>query len=90
VKNRPLVMSPAPRLPTSPCGGSGWRDAIMGSVLGMSEREDEWVTIQAAARLLSTHPSNVPKLTRRGLLHPRRERPSLARSEVLALRDARA
>jgi hypothetical protein len=56
----------------------------------MSERDDEWVTIRAAARLLSTHPSNVPKLTRRGLLHPRRQRPSLRKSEVLALRAARA
>ncbi|MFC0222856.1 hypothetical protein [Nocardioides zeicaulis] len=56
----------------------------------MSEADDEWITIRAAARLLSTHPSNVPKLTRRQLLHPRRERSSLRKSEVLALRDARA
>lgn len=56
----------------------------------MSDGDDEWVTFLAAARILGTHPSNVPKLTRRGLLHPRGQRPSLLKSEVLALRDARA
>jgi hypothetical protein len=34
--------------------------------------------------------SAVPKLVRRGLLHPRSERPSLSRAEVEELRDARA
>ena len=62
----------------------------MGSVPVMSDRDDEWVTIVDAARILGTHPSNVPKLTRRGLLHPRRHRPSLRKAEVLELRDARA
>jgi hypothetical protein len=62
----------------------------VGSVPVMSDRDDEWVTIVAAARILGTHPSNVPKLTRRGLLHPRGHRPSLRKAEVLALRDARA
>lgn len=55
----------------------------------MSDRDDEWVTIRVAARILETHPSNVPKLTRRGQLHPRPERPSLRKAEVVALREAR-
>lgn len=57
----------------------------------MSDRAGEWVTIREAARLLGVHYSAVPKMTRRGLLHPRKDaRPSLSRAEVLALRDARA
>jgi hypothetical protein len=57
----------------------------------MSERADEWVTIKEAARLLGVHHSAVPKMTRRGLLSPRKgKRPSLSRAEVLDLREARA
>jgi hypothetical protein len=57
----------------------------------MSDRAGEWVTIREAARLLGVHYSAVPKMTRRGLLHPRKDRrPSLSRAEVIALRDARA
>jgi hypothetical protein len=57
----------------------------------MSDRAGEWVTIREAARLLDVHYSAVPKMTRRGLLHPRKDqRPSLSRAEVLKLRDARA
>lgn len=65
----------------------------------MPDRDDdldeEWVT-QAEARVLLGEPvrplgkSTVPKLVRRGLLHPRRRRPSLRRAEVLALAEARA
>ncbi|WP_416957816.1 hypothetical protein ACNKF0_09495 [Nocardioides sp. T5] len=57
----------------------------------MSDRAGEWVTIKEAALLLGVHYSAVPKMTRRGLLHPRKDqRPSLSRAEVLKLRDARA
>jgi hypothetical protein len=57
----------------------------------MSDRAGEWVTIREAARLLEVHYSAVPKMTRRGLLHPRKDqRPSLSRAEVLKLRAARA
>jgi DNA-directed RNA polymerase specialized sigma24 family protein len=57
----------------------------------MSDPAGEWVTIREAARLLGVHYSAVPKMTRRGLLHPRKNRrPSLSRGEVLELRDARA
>jgi hypothetical protein len=57
----------------------------------MSDRAGEWVTIREAASLLDVHYSAVPKMTRRGLLHPRKnQRPSLSRAEVLELRDARA
>jgi hypothetical protein len=56
----------------------------------MSDGAGEWVTIREAARLLEVHYSAVPKMTRRGLLHPRGRRPSLSRAEVISLRDARA
>lgn len=57
----------------------------------MTDRAGEWVTIREAANLLGVHHSAVPKMTRRGLLHPRKDRrPSLSRAEVLRLRDARA
>lgn len=57
----------------------------------VSDRGGEWVTIREAARLLGVHYSAVPKMTRRGLLHPREAQvPSLSRTEVLSLRDARA
>lgn len=56
----------------------------------MSGRDDEWISQSAARELLNVGKSTVPKLVARGQLHPRPQRPSLARSEVLALRDARA
>lgn len=65
----------------------------LGSLLAMSDRADEWITQAEASRLLGftgKSASAVPKLIRRGLLHPRRERPSLSRAEVERLRDARA
>lgn len=61
-----------------------------GSVLVMSERAGEWVTIKEAARLLGVHYSAVPKMVRRGDLTPRKGRPSLSRAAVLELRDARS
>ena len=62
----------------------------MGSVLVMSDRAGEWVTIKEAARLLGVHYSAVPKMVRRGDLTPRRnKRPSLSRKAVLELREAR-
>lgn len=57
---------------------------------GMSDRDDEWISQTEARQLLGLGKATVPKLVARGLLHPRPQRPSLARSEVLALRDARA
>lgn len=60
----------------------------------MSDRaDDDWVTQIEASRLLGfkgNSASAIPKLVRKGLLHPRRERPSLARAEVEQLRDSRA
>jgi hypothetical protein len=56
----------------------------------MSDRDDEWISQNEARQLLGLGKATVPKLVARGLLHPRPQRPSLARSEVLALRDARA
>jgi hypothetical protein len=62
-----------------------------GSVLAMSDRADEWVTVKEAARLLGVHYSAVPKMVRRGDLTPRRnKRPSLSREAVLELREVRA
>lgn len=58
----------------------------------MSDRADGgWVTQAEASRLLGFKAqSAIPKLVRRGLLHPRRERPSLARAEVEQLGETRA
>jgi hypothetical protein len=56
----------------------------------MSDRDDEWISQIEARRLLGMGKSAVPKLVARKLLHPRPQRPSLSRSEVLSLRDARA
>jgi hypothetical protein len=61
-----------------------------GSVLKVSDRAGEWVTIKEAARLLGVHYSAVPKMVRRGDLTPRDKRPSLSRQAVLDLRDSRA
>jgi hypothetical protein len=58
----------------------------------MPDRGGEWVTQAEASRILGFRgksASAVPKLVRRGLLHPRQGRPSLSRSEVEQLRDAR-
>lgn len=59
----------------------------------MSDRADEWITQAEASRVIGfegTSASAIPKLVRKGLLHPRKERPSLSRAEVEQLRDARA
>jgi hypothetical protein len=56
----------------------------------MSVRDDEWISQTEARRLLGVGKATVPKLVARKLLHPRPQRPSLSRAEVLALRDARA
>jgi len=50
----------------------------------------EWVTQREAAALLGVHVSLVGKLVARGDLHPRVERPSLSRAEVVALAEERA
>lgn len=50
---------------------------------------DGWVTQREAACLLGVHQITVAKMVRRGLLTPRRKRPSLSRREVLALARAR-
>jgi hypothetical protein len=56
----------------------------------MSVRDDEWISQAEARDTLGLGKSAVPKLVDGSLLHPRPQRPSLLRSEVLALRDARA
>lgn len=59
----------------------------------MSDRADEWITQAEASRVIgfeSKSASAIPKLVRKGLLHPRDRRPSLSRAEVEQLRDARA
>lgn len=50
----------------------------------------EWVSQREAAGLLGVHVSALPKMVRRGDLVPRTGRPSLARDQVLALRNRRA
>jgi hypothetical protein len=58
----------------------------------MPDRDGEWITQAEASRLLGFRgksASAVPKLVRRGLLHPRSGRPSLSRVEVEELREAR-
>jgi excisionase family DNA binding protein len=50
----------------------------------------EWITVREAADILGVHMSAVPKMIRRGDLTPRRRRPRLKRTAVLALRDRRA
>jgi DNA-directed RNA polymerase specialized sigma24 family protein len=70
---------------------NGFERSCAGSVLVMSERAGEWLTIKEAARLLGVHYSAVPKMVRRGDLTPRaNQRPSLSRQAVLGLREARA
>ncbi len=49
-----------------------------------------WVTERQAAALLGVHPSLIPKMLRRGDLKSRVQVPSLSRSEVLSLAEARA
>lgn len=58
----------------------------------MVSQASDWVTQKQAAQILGLgkSASAIPKLVRRGLLHPRRERPSLSRAEVEQLRDVRA
>ena len=51
---------------------------------------EEWITQPEAAELLGVQRSAIPKMIRRGLLTPRDRRPSLRRSEVVALAAARA
>lgn len=50
----------------------------------------EWITFREAAEILNCHVSLIPKMLRRGDLTSRRERPSLLRGDVEALRDRRA
>jgi hypothetical protein len=61
-----------------------------GSVPDMPDGDEEWITQAEAREILGLGKATVPKLVARSLLHPRPQRPSLSRSEVLALRDARA
>lgn len=50
----------------------------------------EWITAREAAELLGVHVSAIPKMIRRGELTPRaRRRPSLRKSDVVALREHR-
>jgi hypothetical protein len=58
----------------------------VGSLLVMSE----WVTHREAAEILGVHVSLIPKMLHRGDLTSRRERPSLRRADVEALRERRA
>lgn len=64
----------------------------LGTLSGMVSEASDWVTQLEAARILGLGGSGsaIPKMVRRGLLHPRQGRPSLSRAEVERLRDARA
>ena len=72
------------------CGEPGCRPVGAGSVADVVSAPSEWVSQVDAARILGVHRSAVPKMVRRGDLSPRHERPNLKRSDVEALRDARA
>lgn len=53
-------------------------------------KDAAWVTHREAAKLLRVHVSLIPKMLRRGDLASRRQRPSLARDQVLELAVARS